>query len=271
MTTWVLLRGLMRETRHWGDFPGQFQHAMGTPNVVTLDLPGNGGLHAQASATSVTEMMESCRAQLMRLGHPPPYRLLALSLGAMVAVEWGTRYPVELASMVLINTSLAPHNPFYHRLRPANYPALVRFLISGSIAQRERLILRLTSTQERTPDQQTALLKQWVGYAGTCPVTRANILRQLLAAIAYRAAATKPAIPVLLLAGQQDQLVDVKCSTTLAQRWGCPIRLHPTAGHDLPLDDGVWVTQQVRGWLAHHAGINASAGLIPTNGGSDAN
>ena len=56
MTTWVLLRGLMREARHWGEFPMQFQNAMGAQHVVTLDFPGNGRLHAQTSATSVAEM-----------------------------------------------------------------------------------------------------------------------------------------------------------------------------------------------------------------------
>jgi pimeloyl-ACP methyl ester carboxylesterase len=53
----------------------------------------------------------------------------------------------------------------------------------------------------------------------------------------------------LLLAGQQDRLVDVKCSLTLAHHWSCAIRLHPAAGHDLPLDDGAWVSQQVKDWL----------------------
>jgi predicted alpha/beta hydrolase family esterase len=52
-----------------------------------------------------------------------------------------------------------------------------------------------------------------------------------------------------LLAARQDRLVSVKCSLKLAQGWGCEIRLHPTAGHDIPLDDGIWVTQQVRDWL----------------------
>lgn len=254
MTTWVLLRGLMREARHWGEFPLLFQQATGAQAIVTPDFPGNGQLHAQPSATSVAEMAENCRAQLEQLGYEPPYRVLALSLGAMVAVEWSERYPAELESMVLINTSLAPHNPYYHRLRPANYPALIRVLIHGSIARREQLILRLTSTQNRTEHQQAALLEQWAAYARVCPVTRANILRQLLAAGTYHAASATPAVPVLLLAGRQDRLVDVKCSITLAQHWHCAIRLHPTAGHDLPLDDGVWVMQQVRDWLVHDVG-----------------
>ena len=249
MTTWILLRGLMREARHWGDFPTVFEKAVGTQNLVTLNFPGNGNLHARTSPASVEKMADDCRAQLQQLGYAPPYRVLALSLGAMVAVEWSVRYPDDLESMVLINTSLAPLNPFYHRLRPANYPSLLKFIVFSSIVQREKLILRITSRLNRTQQEQAALLQQWVGYACDCPVTNANILRQLRAAIAYRCAQTAPPVPVLLLAAQQDQLVDVKCSLTLAHHWGCPIRLHASAGHDLPLDDPVWVAQQVREWL----------------------
>ncbi len=250
MTTWVLLRGLMREARHWGEFSGIFQNVMGTQQLVTLDFPGNGSLYAQSSGGSVADMANHCREQLRQLGYAPPYRLLAMSLGAMVAVEWSQNYPSEIERMVLINTSLAPQNPFYHRLRPANYFALIRSLLFGSVPQREKLILRLTSTQSRTPHQQAILLEQWTGYARERTVTRANILRQLRAALAYRAVPSTPPVPVLLLAGQRDRLVNVKCSLTLAQRWGCAIRLHPAAGHDLPLDDGVWVAHQVQEWLA---------------------
>jgi pimeloyl-ACP methyl ester carboxylesterase len=248
MTTWVLLRGLMREARHWGEFPMLFQKAMDVQHVVTLDFPGNGSLHAESSATNMTAMANHCRMQLRQLGYAPPYRVLALSLGAMVAVAWSELYPSELEKMVLINTSLAPCNPFYHRLRPKIYPAVIRLLFYGSAAQRESLILRLTSNQSYTESQQT-ILEQWIAYAKEFPITRTNILRQLLAALLYRAVQTTPPVPVLLLAGQQDRLVNVKCSIRLAQHWYCAIRLHPSAGHDLPLDDGAWVTQQIREWL----------------------
>ena len=249
MTTWVLLRGLMREARHWGEFPLQFQNGVDARNVVTLDFPGNGSLHAQTSPSTVAEMANHCRTQLKQLGYEPPYRLLALSLGAMMAVEWSRQHSTEVESMVLINTSLARYNPFYHRLRPSNYPALFRFLISGSVAQREKLILRLTSTQERSVLQRAQLLQRWVSYARECPVTRSNILHQLRAAVFYRDAPAKPDVPVLLLAGREDRLVNMKCSLALAQKWNCSIKIHPTAGHDLPLDDGFWVTQKVAEWL----------------------
>jgi pimeloyl-ACP methyl ester carboxylesterase len=249
MTTWVLLRGLMREARHWGEFPALFQKELGAQNIVALDFPGNGRLHGQISPDSVNEMANYCHTRLMQLGYTPPYNLLALSLGAMVAVAWSERYPSDLDQMVLINTSLSPYNPFYHRLRPENYPALVRHLLLGSAVQRESLILELTSSLTNNPERKQAILEQWTAYAREHPITRANILRQLRAAASYRAAPKAPSVPVLLLAGQQDRLVDVHCSLTLAHQWGWAIRLHPAAGHDLPLDDGVWVLQQVKDWL----------------------
>lgn len=247
MTTWVLMRGLMRESRHWGEFTLHFQNTVNPQHIVYIEFSGNGSLHEQSSACSVEEMLNYARDHLKRLGYAPPFSLLALSLGAMVAVAWSELHPGELEKMVLINTSLAGYNPFYHRLRPQNYPALV-MLLYGSTAQRESLILKLTSTRSRTQNLQ-ATLEKWVAYAEEYPVTRSNILRQLKAAVCYRAPPTPPLVPVLLLAGQQDQLVNAKCSNTLAQHWGCTIRLHPAAGHDMPLDDAVWVAQQVKEWL----------------------
>lgn len=249
MTTWVLLRGLMREARHWGEFPLLFKNVLGEQNIVALDFPGNGRLHAQVSATSVAEMANYCHTQLRQLGYTPPYRVLALSMGAMVAVAWSELYPTELEKMVLINTSLAPHSPFYHRLRPENYPVLLFRLLFGSSVQRESLILQLTSALKNRSEHKV-ILEQWIAYAREYPITRGNVLRQFRAATRHRAARVAPSVPVLLLAGQQDQLVNIKCSIALAQHWRCTIRLHPTAGHDLPLDDGVWVTQQIKDWLS---------------------
>jgi pimeloyl-ACP methyl ester carboxylesterase len=250
MTTWVLLRGLMRESRHWGDFPIRFQETLGVEKVVMLDFPGNGSEHALASECSVEAMAQYCHDQLHRLGIAPPYRVLALSLGAMVAVEWGKQHPEEIERLVLINTSLAPQNPFYQRLRPANYPAFLQQVIFGSKAQRERMILRVTSNIGKSQLGEEQLLAQWVDYAQDAPVSLINVLRQLYAAAKYRAASTRSCVPVLLLAGLKDRLVDARCSRTIAKQWGCELIEHESAGHDLPLDDGVWVAERVREWLA---------------------
>jgi pimeloyl-ACP methyl ester carboxylesterase len=249
MSTWVLLRGLMRESRHWGGFPKLFEKQAGAANVVTLDLPGNGALHTHTSATSIAAMAAYCREYLGKSGYAPPFRLLALSLGGMVAAAWSELAPHEIERMVLINTSLKPFSPFYHRLRPGNYPALIRFLLFGSAAQRERLILLITSNVASQSNDWEAILDSWLGYAREFPVSPANILRQLMAAGRYRATLAKPPVPVLLLASRNDRLVNVKSSLALAKSWNCPVRIHPHAGHDLPLDDGEWVSQQVAAWL----------------------
>lgn len=248
MTTWVLLRGLMREARHWGVFPPLFRSTVGARRIVAPDFPGNGRLHGQASLASVAAMAAHCRDQLGQLGCAPPYHVLALSLGAMAAVAWDQMHPGELEKLVLINTSLRPYSPYYHRLRPANYASLAALLLAPPL-RRESLVLRLTSNLKTRPELRQEILEQWAGYAREYPVTRANMLRQLQAAACYRPAPAAPSAPVLLLAGQSDRLVDARCSLALARHWQCAIGLHPQAGHDLPLDDGRWVAQQVRDWL----------------------
>lgn len=252
--TWVLLRGLMREQRHWGSFTSQFAQAHPHERIITLDFAGNGVLYQQASATSIGAMVEQAHQQVWQQLQPqleqqPAHgkiKLLAISLGAMVAVAWAERYPHELQRLILINTSLAPHNPFYQRLRPTNYPAIISTMLTGTQRQREQLILRLTSHQSDTARAER-LLNDWISYARQYPISRRNILRQLLAAMRYRAPAQAPQVPLLLLAGAKDALVNPQCSATLATRWQAELRIHPDAGHDLPLDDPDWVIRQTLG------------------------
>lgn len=245
MSTWVLLRGLTRETAHWGDFPSTLQAALGEgTRVVCLDLPGNGRQCWQPSPASVAEIAEDCQRQLAELGLATPVKLVAMSLGAMVAIAWARRHPGAVAGCVLINTSLRPFSPFHHRLRPSCYPALIAALLSRDMARREGIILGLTSNRPQPP----ALLDAWHAAAHRHPVSRGNALRQLIAAARFNAPLTPPAVPLLVLASVGDRLVDCRCSRRLAERWGAAYAEHPWAGHDLPLDDPQWVIEQIRPW-----------------------
>ena len=250
MSRWIFLRGLSREIRHWGTFAETWRDEMPAAETIALDLPGNGRLYQQDSPSTVEALAEACRAELIRRGVPPPYYLLAMSLGAMVAVAWAKRYPAEIAGCVLINTSLRPFSPFYQRLRPANYPTLLKLALFGGSAQTwEATILRLTSRLAVAPAASAKLLERWIAYRQQCPVARRNVLRQLVAAARYRAPFAKPETRMLILASAQDALVNPRCSQALAHAWQTEIGVHPSAGHDLPLDDGRWVAQQVRRWL----------------------
>lgn len=243
---WVLLRGLMRDSRHWGDFPTAFRATLPEAPVILLDLPGNGSRYREESPDRVEAMADWCRAELLRQGIAPPYRLFAMSLGAMVAIHWASTQPQELEACVLANTSLRGHSPFYRRLRPTAWPLLLR-MAAGNPGPRacEEAILGLTSNHLA---QTQAVLEDWTAWRLAQPVSRANGLRQLRAATRFQPPREKPAVPLLLLTGARDRLVSSSCSQALARAWDAPVAVHPTAGHDLPLDDADWVLAQLRRW-----------------------
>jgi pimeloyl-ACP methyl ester carboxylesterase len=213
-------------------------------HVVTPELPGNGARHGERSPLRVGGMTAALRAQV---DAAPPYVLVALSLGGMVALDWASRHPQEVAACVLINSSFGGVSPWWHRLRPRSYPSLLRLASPGvSLQAREEGVLRLTSRRGSDP----LVIRAWVELARRHPVARSNLLRQLFAAARFRVPSNPPSLPLVLLASERDALVSVRCSQALANRWRVPLRLHPDAGHDLPLDDPGWLLQELRAWRA---------------------
>ena len=251
--SWILLRGLTREARHWGTLPQQLASALQAPGparVVALDLPGNGQFCQQASPTCVRGMTDFARQQLQATGLPPPYRLLAMSLGGMVATDWAQRYPHEVGHLVLINTSLRPFSGVTERLRPGR--GLRTWWRLGQLAARwhdaahaEQRIHQLTCNDTTCRDQDLAA---WRRIRADAPVSAANAWRQLWAAARFDGAAV-PRCPVLVLSSSADRLVHPRCSARLASAWQATHQAHPWAGHDLPHDDADWVCQRVARWL----------------------
>ena len=250
--TWVLLRGLTREARHWGSLPQQLAHIVGRAGlagdhqVLALDLPGNGAFYKEASPGSVYGMVEFARRQLLSRGHQPPYSLVAMSLGGMVAADWAQRYPQEVARLVLINTSLRPFSGVTERLRPRSWLRLALLAARwGKADQAERVIHQLTCRRLTSRDEDLAA---WVGIRQDAPVSAANAGRQLWAAAHFSSAVT-PRCLTLVLSSSGDQLVHPRCSARLAQAWQARHYEHPWAGHDLPHDDADWVCQRIADWL----------------------
>ncbi|MBN3756707.1 alpha/beta hydrolase [Paraburkholderia sp. Tr-20389] len=259
MSTWILLRGLTREARHWGALPDALRAALdgtkpgaGRANaapsrVLTIDLPGNGE-HANLRAPlQVAGMVDFVRAAARASGAPAPYCVLAMSLGGMVATCWAQRHPADIARLVLINTSMRPFSRFDERLRPQAWSGLAHIAWhwdEASVAEAE--IHRLTCTNRATRD---ADVEAWTAIRESAPVSRANALRQLLAAARFSAQRQRPACPTLVLSTREDGLVDPACSAALAAAWGAPHWRHAWAGHDLPHDDPAWTVERIRAWL----------------------
>jgi len=136
MSDWVLLRGLTREARHWGAFDEALvAHGVvgAGERVVCVDLPGNGAEHAHTAPVSVVAMMDFVRERAVSLKLRFPCRVLAMSLGAMVAAAWAERHAGEIERLVLINTSMRPFARLPERLRPTAWPMLARIAYAWSL------------------------------------------------------------------------------------------------------------------------------------------
>lgn len=241
---WLLLRGLTRESAHWGDFLPKLQAAFPDSKIHCLDLLGSGEFYQQPSACSIAEITEQLRLQALNNGWlNKKIRLLSISLGGMVAWQWMQTYPNDIQSAVLINSSLAGLNPFYQRLRWQCYGKLARILIASDIATQELAVVQLTSNLEAKHEK---IALQWAEIQRLRPVSKKNALRQLIAAARYHPTLSKPIPPVLLLAGLGDKLVAPDCSKTISQRYDLPLITHPWAGHDLCIDDADWVIERLQ-------------------------
>ena len=244
---WILLRGLARESAHWGGFVPLLQSSFPDAQITTLDLPGTGRFYLGKSPKSIKAIMETVRSQALELGLlNRPVTLLALSLGGMVAWEWLQKRPEDCCGAALISTSFAGLNPFYERLRWQSYSKFFAMIKERDLYKRELAIAGLVNNN-RALDEQIA--RDWEQIQRQRPISPKIMFNQLLAAATYYPSAAKPSQPVLLLNSSGDRLVAPACSETIQKKWDLNLCTHPWAGHDLTADDGAWVVSQLKQWI----------------------
>lgn len=235
---WLLLRGLARETGHWGNFIDALAVARPDDHFHTLDLPGVGSQCHETSPATIPGIRRHVQSRSSFLQEP--FLLVGLSMGGMVALDWASEDSSAIAGVVAINSSCA-WNPPWQRLQANHWPDVLKLLGTADTSRREARILDLTSNRSHPG----ALLQYWQRLQAQHPVSRNNALRQLVAASRYRPPRRKPPVPLLVLGSKADRLVSHHCSATLAQRWQCPLQTHSWAGHDLALDDPDWLVDRL--------------------------
>jgi hypothetical protein len=92
-------------------------------------------------------------------------------------------------------------------------------------------------------------IRQFIKAGSHQPVSLVNLLRQILAASTFRLRKPIAQEKVLLLASTQDKMVSSRCSRDLARTHKFQLIMHPTAGHDLPVDDPDWVIKKIQAAL----------------------
>jgi pimeloyl-ACP methyl ester carboxylesterase len=236
---WIFLRGLTRGNIHWGDFPEIFKKITPEAAVEFLEIPGNGNLCNEITPINAKEVVDLIRKKSQFCQENLPVNICGISLGGMIALKWAELYPENTQSVTIINSSLKQFSPFYHRLLPANYVKILKAACESNISEQEKFILSVTSNKIQ---ETSKYLKTFSDFATEHKMLKKNIVKQLI--LASKIHINKfPNIPLKVINSKNDRLVSSSCSEKIAINLNGKIFIHPTAGHDLPLDEPFWLSE----------------------------
>lgn len=232
MRGWLLLKGMRQDARHWRDLPARLAERTGA-RVIALDPPGVGQRTDVAAPVTVSAMVDDLRARfLAERGEDGPWGLVGLSLGGMVALDWASRAPEDLGFVLVGNTSARDVAAPWQRLRVDALAATVVRALDPT--RRERAVVDLITRQLGVAERERVAAEN-ARWQSERPATLTTLLAQVRAGASFTAP-TRVSVPVGVLVGTGDRLVDPACGRALAARLGVtPVELEG-AGHDLSLD-----------------------------------
>lgn len=246
--SWLLVRGLSRETRHWAEFPEHLRKTFPNSTVHVLELPGVGQKFKSPSPAKIENFVEDLRADFSKIKQQHPgqkWGLICVSLGGMIGLSWSDTYPGDFEYLVTINSSGANLSWPWQRLSPKALKKIAKLFFRNDLKEREKTILELTT--HMTPLTQD-LIEKWASYAQEYPLKREVFLKQVYAASVFKVP-ERIQPKSLFLVGAKDELTNPACSKSLAEHFDSPLEVHPNAGHDLPLEDPKWICEKIKNWI----------------------
>lgn len=236
-----LVRGLARETAHWGEFISQLESQKYVNSVIGLDLLGAGKFHKLAAPLTIEQNAEFLLSQIDEKSKNPRV-IVSVSLGSMIAIEMAHKCSDLFEKVFVMNTSFSNLSPVYHRLQLNALKQFFMIAKSKGMLAREKEVLTMVSRAREKHDE---IAKDWAEIAEKRPMPKANFLRQLAAAARYKLADDPPSAPIVVFNSKGDEMVHPSCSEKLADYWNLPLETHPTAGHDICIDDPDWVIDKL--------------------------
>ncbi len=244
----VLLRGLGRTVRHWLGYEKDLAEQAGV-QVITIDLRGMGGSTATAKwshsifahADDVTAVMDHLKIDKAHI--------MGVSLGGMVTLALGIKFPARCRSLIVMNTSIAGQGVL--RLSPR----AVLTLAQAARFRDERFHARLVDvlvSPSSLPVARAKITREYAAIAKDEGLYFWMVLKQLVAAARFlvKKDLQQMQVPTLVLYGTDDRFVPNTNSEKLAQLLPCA-RLQPIAqaGHEISLDRPKELSQAVADWL----------------------
>lgn len=242
-----MLKGLVREKRHWGDFVAVMQNSFPGANIIPMDYPGVGAKSSRISPNDFKEYVADMRSEHQQYFDGKQENILiAISLGGMMARMWMDLHPDDFKKCILMNTSFRGICPIHKRLRPQSMKTFLRLFLTRDRDEVERGILEMVSNRK---DKHPPILRNWIRYQKEYPVSHKSFINQITAALRFAPPKLAPKPELLILAGQKDRLCHYSCSESIQRTWGGKLEMHPEAGHDLAIDVPEWTAQKVKEFL----------------------
>jgi pimeloyl-ACP methyl ester carboxylesterase len=240
----LLLRGLMREVRHWGEFPEQLAKKKNVEQVLCLDLPGIGKKKDVDYPRNIKKSVKLLREDFLPYSNGD-WAILGISLGGMIALEWQNLYPKDFKKAFIVNSSAANEAFLWERLKPKALYTCLASLNNHDAKHREATILQMVSNIKKNDPN---VLNTWIKIAEESNLDKQTAIRQLLSAATFFAP-KQANIPITFISSKADNMVSWHCSRRLAKRYQSSLILHDQGGHELALDAPNWLADTVEEFL----------------------
>lgn len=243
MVNFYLLRGLSRQSAHWGTFPMDLLERFPHSKLIEMDLPGVGTLNQINSPLHIERIVDILRTTYYIKEGINIF--IASSLAALVAITWVQQEKQDFQGMVLISPSLKGICKFTERFKPRSWYDCGVIMLHPSSRVREKKLLKINMNDNHSREE---ILESWIGIQKSTPYKARNIFRQMIAGNRFNLIDQPIDVPILIGGSMKDKLVSSGCFIKLKIKLGADIALHDYAGHALTLEASAWLTDKIYSW-----------------------
>jgi 3-oxoadipate enol-lactonase len=210
------------------------QRRLATAQVITLDLPGHGGSQPALASVEICRYAELVAAFTSALGHER-FIPVGHSMGGAVALTLALDFPARIPALVLIATGARlPVSEFVFAAIDTSFDQFGELLAQTAYA----------------PQTDRALVKRFT--TGPLQTSRDQARADFETCVLFdvRGRLEEIAVPTLLIAGAQDQLVSTGRMMQLASGLAdCQLRTIPDAGHMVMQEQPDAVNQAIQAFV----------------------
>ncbi len=215
--------------------------------VIAPDLRGHGESAAPEGVYTIDGMADDVIELLDDLGIHEPVVLGGLSMGGYIALSIAIRYPTRLRGLMLINTKASADTPETARIREELAREVESSGSGNSVVSTMLPKLFAPITKERHPELIERMHKVM---SRTTTRSLAGCLRGMAIRPDRTADLSKIAIPTLVIAGSDDQLIPLEESQRMADRLPrSRFVVIPGAGHLAPLENPATTNDAILSFL----------------------